>query len=281
MVRRLLSLCLALLAGPFSTVASANEAASEALKPLVARQKVILARAEKAGDNADVDALQSDLQQICQEYDKLLHRHPDFAPIYVAYGVLLMKVDMRKEGAALLLKANQLDGDIPLVKNQLGNYLAEEGRPLEAANYFLAAIKLAPNEPLYHYQLGTLLTVARDDFLKSGHWTRSSVDRAMHGAFQRAAELAPDNVGYAYRFGESFYDLDQPDWDQAASFWRSLEERVSQPLEKQTLTLHRANVLLKQNKTDEARTLLDSVTEPVLLKQKQKLIDQLPAPPAK
>ena len=33
------------------------------------------------------------------------------------------------------------------------------------APYFIAAIKLEPNEPLYHYQLGTVLAEARDDFI--------------------------------------------------------------------------------------------------------------------
>ena len=68
------------------------------------------------------------------------------------------------------MRANQLDSDLPLVKNQLGNYLAEEGRPLEAINYYLAATRLEPKEPLYHFQIGTLLSAARDDFLKSGEW---------------------------------------------------------------------------------------------------------------
>jgi tetratricopeptide (TPR) repeat protein len=247
------------------------------LKDLVSRQNALFGKAEKAGENVDVDNLQSQLQQLCQDYDKLLNRHPDFAPAYVAYGLLLGKVDMRKESAALLLKANQLDKEIPVVKNQLGNYLAEEGKPLEAVNYFLAAIDLAPKEPLYHYQLGTLLTVARDDFLKSGHWTRPALDKAMQGAFARAAELSPDNVGYSYRYGESFYDLEQPNWDEALAFWRGFESKVASPIEKQTGRLHAANVLLKQKKVEEARSLLATVTEEVLQKQKEKLVAQFPA----
>ena len=57
---------------------------------------------------------------------------------------MLWKISMRKQAVAILLKANQLDPDIPLVKNELGNYLAEEGKPLEALNYYLSAVKLEP-----------------------------------------------------------------------------------------------------------------------------------------
>jgi tetratricopeptide (TPR) repeat protein len=242
------------------------------LKDLVARQQALFEEAAKEDPNFDVENFRSQLQQICNEYDLLLKDHPKFAPAYVGYGMLLTKVDMRKEGAQMFLRANALDKNIPLVKNQLGNYLAEEGKPLEAANYFLSAIQLAPKEPLYHYQLGTLLHEARDDFLKSGNWTREALDNAMQEAFRQAMELTPGNIGYAYRFGESYYDLEQPEWEEALEFWKSLELKVSPGVEKQTVRLHQANIFFKMGKADEANAILETVTEPVLQRQKQKLV---------
>ena len=47
------------------------------------------------------------------------------------------------------------------------------------------------------------------------------------------------------------------------------------------MRLHAANILLKQGKTDHARALLDSVTEPSLQTQKQKLVAQLGENPKK
>lgn len=175
----------------------------------------------------------------------------------------------------MLLKANQLDPNIPLVKNQLGNYLAEEGKPLQAAPYFIAAIKLEPNEPLYHYQLGTLLAEARDDFLKSGEWTRATIDESMHAAFKRAKELAPERFEFAYRFAESFYDLEKPDWDAALKAWGELEEKAPTSIERQMMRLHAANVCLKGSKRAHAEALLATVDEPKLQAQKEKLIAQL------
>jgi tetratricopeptide (TPR) repeat protein len=178
--------------------AAESETLSErTLKQIVERQKTLLAEAAKQGEKLDEEAFRSQVQSVVHDYERLLADSPKFAAAYAAYGLLLGKVGMKKESVAMLLKANQFDSDIPLVKNQLGNFLAEEGRPLEAAPYYLAAIKLEPNEPLYHYQLGTLLTVARDDFLKSGEWTRVALDKAMHHAFERAAELAPDRFEFA------------------------------------------------------------------------------------
>jgi tetratricopeptide (TPR) repeat protein len=253
--------------------------ATPELKKLVSRQDALLALLGK--DDADQDNVKRDIQALIFDYDGFLRTFPNFAPGYVPYGLLLSKVGMRRESTAMLLKANQLDPDIPIVKNQLGNYLAEEGEPVEASNYFIAAIRLAPDEPLYHYQLGTLLAEARDDFLKSGQWTREQLDRAMQQAFKRAAELAPKNFAFAYRYAQSFYDLAEPNWDEALRVWGELEAQVSPGVEMETIRLHVANILIRQKKFDHARLLLGTVTAEQLNAQKQKLLDQLPANPEK
>ena len=252
--------------------------AQRELQSLITRQQLLLtaAAAKENNPNFDEQNLRAKMQDLCFDYEDYLKKYPDLAAGYAAYGVLLGKIDMRRQSTAMLLKANQLDPNLPLVKNQLGNYVAEEGKPLEAAGYFLAAIKLDPNEPLYHYQLGTLLTEARDDFLKSGNWQRPALDRAMHEAFRRAAELAPNRIEFTYRYGESFYDLEKPDWDGALKYWGALEERLKPGIEQETVRLHAANILIKQGKFDLARALLVTVTAAPLAKQKEKLVAQLP-----
>jgi tetratricopeptide (TPR) repeat protein len=251
--------------------------AQRELQSLVTRQQLLFAAATRE-NNPDFDEanLRAKMQDLVFDYESYLKKYPGVAAGYAAYGVLLGKIDMRRQSSAMLLRANQLDPNLPIVKNQLGNYLAEEGKPLEAVNYFLAAIKLDPNEPLYHYQLGTLLTEARDDFLKSGDWQRPALDRAMHEAFRRAAELAPNRIEFTYRYGESFYDLENPDWDEALKVWGALEQHLTPGLEQETVRLHAANILIKQGKFDHARALLATVSAAPLAKQKEKLVAQLP-----
>jgi tetratricopeptide (TPR) repeat protein len=257
--------------------AESESLADRTLRQLVARQKDLLAVAAKGGPQFDADDFQMQMHQVCQGYEALLRENPDYAAAYAAYGYLLGKIGQNKTALAMLLKANQLNPDLPLVKNQIGNALAESGRPLEALPYFLAAIKLEPKEPLYHYALGVLLHEARDDFIKSGEWTADALNRATHAAFRQAAELAPGRIEFTYRYAESFYDLDPPDWDGALQAWNRLEAQAQTDIERQTMRLHAANVLLKQGRPDSARGLLDTVTEPALAEQKQKLVAQLPA----
>jgi tetratricopeptide (TPR) repeat protein len=266
---------------PAETAAQAAIAAraTPRLKELVSRQDALLAALGKEG--ADQENVKRDIQNLIFEYDAFLRTFPTFAPGYVTYGLLLGKVGMRREAAVILLKANQLDPDIPIVKNQLGNYLAEEGQPIEAAGYFVAAVRLAPEEPLYHYQLGTVLTEARDDFLKSGQWSRAQLDQTMQESFKHAAELAPKNFAFAYRYAQSFNDLAEPNWDEALKVWGALEDECSPGLEKETIRLQAANILITQKKFDHARLLLATVTAESLKEQRQKLVDQLPASPEK
>lgn len=276
-MKRLLLLALLLSALVAPLRAEEEETFAErTLKMLVERQKELLAEAAKGKEAADQENLRQQFERICQGYEVLLRDNPNLAAGFASYGYLLTKLGQDKQAMNILLKANQLDPNQPLVKNQIGNILAEQGYPLDALPYFLAAIKLAPKEPLYHYQLGTLLHEARDDFLKSGEWTRESIDQAAHNAFRQATELAPDRVEFAYRYATSFYDLAAPDWDGALKRWSELEEKATSPAEREMMRLHAAHVLIKQGKTDHARIVLASITEPSLLERKEKLVAQLP-----
>jgi tetratricopeptide (TPR) repeat protein len=255
--------------------AAGETMAERKLEDVVQHQKVLFADAAAQGKELDEAGFASQVEQLTREYESLLRDNPKFAAGYASYGYMLWKIGLRKQAAAILLKANQMDPDIPLVKNELGNYLAEEGKPLEALNYYLSAIKLQPKEPLYHYQLGTLLYEARDDFLKSGQWSRASLDHSMVEAFRNAAQLAPERIEFTYRYAESFYDMEDPDWPEALKTWQGLEAKAQSDLERQTMRLHEANVLLSMGKADQARQILASVTDPSLDGQKQKLVARL------
>lgn len=249
--------------------------AERALKQLVERQKELLTEASKENPNFDASNFQMQIEQVCRGYEELLRANPKYAPGYAAYGYLLGKVDQKKQSIAMLLKANQLDPDQPLVKNQIGNYIAEEGKPRDALPYYMAAIKLSPDEPLYHYQLGTLLYEARNEFLTSGEWRQEAIDKAIHEAFRRAAELAPERIEFTYRYAESFYHLDPPDWAGAMKAWSTLELKAPTEIERETMRLHSANVLILQGRLGEARAMLENVREPALAQQKEKLVAQL------
>ena len=275
---RMLSLLLAL---TVVCPAGAETLAEKNLREIVTRQKQIMARADADQEHLDEAWLRGELQSVISSYDILIQKSPDFAAGFAAYGLLLAQVGMSREGAVMLMKANQLDGEIPLVKNEIARLLAEDGKIPEALPWLTAAVDLDPQEPLYHYHLGKLLVEGRDDLIATGQFTRASLDKVMLAAFQQAATLAPDKFAYAYRAAEAYYDLAEPKWEEALAAWSALETRAQPGIEQQTIRLHAANVLIKQGKTDHAKVLMATVTEPALQKQKQTLLDELAPPVAK
>lgn len=272
-----LILC-ALAIAPLAAHAADSETMAErTLKGILERQKVLLEDAARAGDDKVAqDTVRTQLTTLSSDYQLLIQSSPDFAPAYADYGYFLGKLHMNEEAMKILLKADQLDPTMPMVKNQLGNALAEDGKPLEAINYFEAAARLDPDEPLYWYQIGTLLYWARDTFLTQGGYSRQQWDEKMHAAFQHAAADAPDHIEFTYRYAESFEDLAAPDWEEAFRTWQALEPKAQSPVDLQIIQLREANIRLKQGQPAAAREILNRVTAPELAKQKQKLVAQLP-----
>ncbi|MCC5024910.1 MAG: hypothetical protein J6386_19900 [Candidatus Synoicihabitans palmerolidicus] len=262
--------------GVWAQPAGGGSAETE-VEALLTLQRELLGRAEVAEFKEEVDGLRPRLQSLVFDFKRYLRTNPKNPDGFIAYSLLLGNplLDERERAKALLLKANSLDGNRAIVKNQLGKYLAEEGRPLEALNYFLSAVQLEPNEPLYHLQVGLLLGAARDDFLRSGEWTVAQIDEGMLHAFSEAVRLAPDSLPYAYRYAESFYDLQTPPWDEALEKWQALEARVNSEAEKQMMRLHQANVRLFQGELETAAELLTEDVDPVLVGQQTKLLARL------
>ena len=263
-------------AWPLAAQPDSRDAEAE-LQDLIALQRELLDRAATAAFQEDVETLRPRLQALIFDFERYLRKYPQRAEGYVAYSMILGHplIDERERAQALLLKANELNPELAVVKNQLGKYLAEAGRPLEALNYFLSAVQLEPDEPLYHFQIGQLLGAARSDFLQSGEWTVSQIDQALIHALAEAVRLDADSLPYAYRLAEAQYDVAQPDCEEAMTSWLALEARVQDPVTKQMMRLHQANVALYQGQFDRAEAVLNGIDEAPLLEQRDALLARL------
>lgn len=243
---------------------SGETMAERNLKLLVVHERAIWASIKEATNEVDIETAKPKFQEVLTGYDGLIRDNPEFVPGFVAYGLLLGRLDERKASRAIFMRANQLDPNIAVVKNQLGNFLVEDARYKEALPYYLVAIELEPNEPLYHYQLGTLLTEFMENYVKDGFFTRETTEEHMQKAFLQASKLDPDNWAFSYRYAESFYDLENPDWDKALIEWARLEQVARRGIERQTVQLHQANIMIKQGRYLAARDILEEVNEPIL-----------------
>jgi tetratricopeptide (TPR) repeat protein len=276
-MKRLLPLLLALatLLAPLTSHAAGETMSERELKRVVQRQRTILAAAQEAGESMDRNSVEMQLSEVVRDYETLLRKDPKFIAAYIAYGLFLNSTGHPKRSYDIFLKADAIDPNLAVIKNQLANHHAEEGEYKEAAELYQVAIGLAPKEPLYHYQLGMLLFEYREFFVDAKLYARNDLLVRSAAEFQKAAELAPDNMAYGYRYAESFYDLPSPNWDDAIAAWKTLGQRAKPGVEIQTIQLHQANILATLGRAEEARRLLDQITEAALQENKQKLIEQL------
>ena len=280
MLRRLVPslVLLVTLVLPGPAPAATETLAERTLREVVERERQLFARAEQEGEQLDEARFATEAQALAASYDVLLQKNPEFTAAYVAYGLFLGRVDMPKAAVAMLLKANRLDPNLAVVKNQLAKHLAEDGRPLEALPYLMSAVDLAPREPLYHFHLAKLLLEAREEFLRSGEWTRPALEKAMLDGFRRAADLAPGEFSLAYQHAKAFYELDPPRWEEALAAWQALEPRAPTAAARQLVRLQQANVLARLGRADDARALLEGIRDPQFDEEKAKVAELLAAP---
>jgi len=204
-----------------------------------------------------------------QSYRSYLVDQPNDVSAYILYGKLLRRVQEHEQAFLAFLKADELDPKIAVVKQQIGNHLAEEGKGKAALTFYLQAVDLEPETAIYHFSLGQLIVDFRGGFVADKIFTQDALEREMLKAFRTAAKLAPDNFDYQMRLGEAYYDLTSPDWRSALVHWNKLSKETTTSLQKEILSLHRARVLGKLGRAEEANQLLAQVLNPALQNSKQ------------
>lgn len=243
------------------------------LKQLNEREQLAYQRYETAVAAEDVDQIKRELQSVIDGYDKLITDAPDFAPAYVSYGLMLNRTGNREASYAMFLKADELDPMVPVVKNQLGNYMAEEGKYTEAYGFYLLARDLDPKEPLYEYQLGNLLVAYRKYFVADGLFTWEEIDQQLQEHFRRAASLDKKDVSFQMRYAQSFFDVENPDWEKGLEVWQQLYSKAGSDYEQQVVRLYTARVRFEMGHHRAARKLLKQIDHPSLAESKQTLLE--------
>jgi len=223
------------------------------------------------------DDLERHVNDLIGSYSSYLMENPDDVSALVLYGKLLRRVGKNDEAFKAFLKADDLDPKIAVVKQQIGNHLAETGKGKAALTFYLKAIPLDPDAPAYHYALGEILYTFGDQFMEEAIFTRDALDREMLKAFQTAVRLQPDNFDSQMRLGEAYYDLASPNWKAALLHWEKLRKATAEDntLRAQIIDLHKTRVLGKLGRNTEAKALAETIVQPSLQQSKQQILAEL------
>ncbi|MBO94909.1 MAG: hypothetical protein CMI32_08455 [Opitutales bacterium] len=251
------------------------------LAAIVAKERRLLAVAS-GKKTMNEKELTRKTQDLVADYESYLADNPKDQTALILYGKFLWRVDQSGPATGMFLEADKIDPEVAVVKQQIANYLTEKGRIAEALPYLLRAVELSPETAVYHHQLGSFLFLFRDELIRLGVTTRSSNDRNMVIAFREAAKLGHGKFEYRLRYAQSFFDVANPDWEEALRVWRELSNEENRaPVEAEYLFLCQARVLLELKRREEAKTLIDRVHSPVMGATKRRLLDLLATPPEK
>lgn len=243
------------------------------LSEITERQDKLLLQLSLMPETADTQDFERRATEIARDYQSFLADNPDNIIGYILYGKFLRNVGERELANVQFVLANRIDPNVAVVKQQIGNYLAEEGVYDLALPYVLAAIELDPQEARYHFQLGELLYTYGAQFVASGMFERDTLDTQMMDAFEKAMELDPANRDFQLRYAEAHYDIKSPDWQDVLVLWTDLRATAGSDEERDVIQMHRARALIKLNRSEEARTLLEDIERPALQQSKKELIE--------
>tara|TARA_B110000438_G_scaffold460_1_gene489 strand:+ start:21 stop:1181 length:1161 start_codon:yes stop_codon:yes gene_type:complete len=251
--------------------------AAQRLGQIVEREQLFLKNSSSANKPLSEQELTRRAQQILSAYESYLEDNPRDVNGLILYGKFLRRMGQPRHATGLFLEADKIDPRLAVVKQNIANYLVEEGRLADALPFLLKAVELEPKEPVYHHQLGTFLFLFKEDLLSLGIASVQTNDRSMHEAFRSASKLAPDNFEYKLRYAQSFFDISDPVWDKALGVWQDLRNQArDRPVsEQEYLALGEARAMTQLGMGKEAVTILKTITSPSLRATRESLIKEL------
>lgn len=233
-----------------------NEALISGLRDVLARRDAFFAEADSLAENERSRRA----ADIAERFETLSARFPDSAAALYFFAEFLRDGGESVRAEKLLLRAEKLDADFVPVRFLLAEVLAARGAAAEAFPRFSAAVAADPGSAARHEAFGEFLVDSRDVLLEKKIFaSRAELDAAAQGEFRAAAAVAPDGADFLWRYAESFYDVETPDWNRALAAWNQVARKIPPERKAETapaVALHRARVLAELGRIDEADTLL-------------------------
>jgi tetratricopeptide (TPR) repeat protein len=183
------------------------------------------------------------------------------------------------EAVAQWEKARELDPRNPATWNNLADHFSHFGPARKCLEYFAKAVELAPQEPLYRYNLATAVAVFRVDARDLYRLPDDqAVLRKAVELYREARQLNPTDFKLATDLAQVYYLLQPPAATDAAGrdraregfvaegfrAWQDAEKLARDDLDRQGVAIHLARFFGMHGKYAEARNQLAAVTHPGL-----------------
>ena len=252
--------CSMLLLNPAKAYAQVTNLADLELSKIITRQEKLF----ENGKEWTEDALTREAQEIVTRYENFLLGNPKHLSGYILFGKFLFRTDQKEAALELFLKADQINPNIAVVKQFIGNFLVEKGKPLEAFPFLLMTTRLSPTEPIYHFDLGNFIFLFQKEL--EGIEDHEKLLVLMHECFKEAAALEPKNFDYQLRFAQSFFDFNHTMHENAIAAWEVLLNEFGSRSDEEIdyIKISKARILLSMERGHESLEILNSIKSKVL-----------------
>jgi Tfp pilus assembly protein PilF len=254
------------------------------LAPVVARAQSIgasvktsieIMAAHKAAEAlANPNVTAKERLRVEQIYYELVLDNPQSVPAQNALAAFLWKNGKPEAAVEHWHIAQRLEPANAETANSLGGAYLRMGLVREAAEQFLLAVRSESNNPDYHFDLGNVEFLFRNDLTAA--WKIDSAELLQRALFEfrEASRLAPMDLEYARAYAETFYGMPNPDWKEAQVAWQHFLELSPN---RNFAYLQLARVSLKQHKKAEALSFLDKISDSSYSEVKEKVRKQAEA----
>jgi tetratricopeptide (TPR) repeat protein len=211
-----------------------------------------------AGALANPNVTAKERLRVEQMYYQLVRDNPQSVPAQNALAAFLWENGGAEAAIEHWRTAQRLEPENGETANSLGGVYLRMGRAREAAEQFLLAVHSESDNPDYHFNLGNVEFVLRQDLTAA--WKIDSAELLQRALFQfrEASRLAPMNVEYARAYAETFYGMPNPDWKEAQVAWQHFLELSPN---RNFAYLQLARVSVRQHKKAEALSFLDKISD--------------------
>ncbi len=223
--------------------------------------------------------------RVCKAYEAIVRRHSQYAAARNAFAAFLGETGDEPGAIAQLEEASRLDPGDPSIWNNLANHYGHIGPIEKAFPAFEKAVALNPFEPVYRYNLGTVVFLFRKDAMAYYRCDEAEVFRRALDHYKEVRRLRPHNFRYAFDFAQTYYGVkpgpaDTPEGRKASerslaetalAAWHEALALADNDQDRDGIFLHLARWHLRLGQWDAARTNIALVAHPSLAEVKARL----------
>jgi len=217
---------------------------------------------------------------LAERFGAFCSRFPNCVPALYFFAEFLRDGGELERAEKLLLDAEKIEPDFVPAKFLLAEIFAARGNVDEAFSRFSEAVSAEPGNSQWRGIFGEFLLDFRKRLLEEKCFaSRDEIDAKMQSEFLAACASDAENFEPFWRFAESFYDVEKPDWAQALSAWERIERKLPaerRAVMKPVVALHRARILVELGRFDEADKILRGTAGvPALERSRRQVFDLL------